>query len=148
MAVLDPTSALGKVRLRIGDWHDLVILPDAVIQATLDDYGGSVSQAASRCAQYILATLTSKSHKKVGLLEVWGSETFNNYVTFLEKTVLNPNLTDTCPIPYAPATTDTNPLVQIEEDWAAGYIPGSIVIPPWATIAPQMYPTIITHEPT
>lgn len=147
MAILDPTSSLGKVRLRTGDWHDIVILPDVVIQSTLDDYSGSVTQAAQRCAMYILATLTSKSHKKVGLLEVWGSETFNNYVTFLEKTVLNPHLTDICPIPYAPAL-ETNPLVEIQTDWAAGYTPGAVVLPPWSVIDGQTFPTIITHEPT
>jgi hypothetical protein len=37
MTVLDPTTSLGKIRLRIGDWHDLVILPDSVIQSALDD---------------------------------------------------------------------------------------------------------------
>jgi CHAD domain-containing protein len=63
MTVLDPTTPLGKIRLRIGDWHDLVILPDSVIQSALDDCQSSVPRAAALCAQYILATLTAKTHR-------------------------------------------------------------------------------------
>jgi len=144
MAVLDPTTPLGQVRLRIGDWHDLVILPDAVIQATLDDTNNNVPRSAQRCAIYILATLSQKGHKKIGLMEIWGSDVFDNYMTYLNKVVMNPLLNEMAPVPYVPAsTTDTNPLERIADDWKAGYVPGATVLPylPFGT-------PVITNEPT
>lgn len=133
MTVLDPTSPLGKVRLKVGDWHDLVILPDAVIQATLDDCNGSVNRASQTCAQYILATLTSKTHKKLATMEAWSGEQFDNYLRYLKLTVLNPNFSDVAPIPYSGAGTAETPMKDFIEAWKAGYIPGSVVIPPCAT---------------
>lgn len=144
---IDPTTDLGRIRLRIGDWADLPILPDSVINATLTDNQGSLSRTAQRCAMYILATLTSNAHKKIGILETWGSEKFENYVQFLEKTVLNPLLSDICPIPYTNATgLLENPLVQVGDDWAAGYYPGAVVIP-YNVYMPLRAPIII-NAPT
>lgn len=144
MAVLDPTAPLGQVRLRIGDWHDLVILPDAVITATLNDLNNNVPRSAQRCAVYILATLSQKSHKKIGLMEIWGSEAFDNYLRYLNKVVLNPLLNESAPIPYvADGSTIPNPLEQIADDWKAGYAPGAVVLPYLPGSAP-----IIENEPT
>lgn len=116
MPVLDPTTSLGKIRLRIGDWHDLVILPDAVINAALADCNNNVPRAASLCAQYILATLTSKTHKKMAQLETWSGEQFDNYVKFLRTTILNPNMMDIAPIPYVNTLTE-HPLIEFVEQW-------------------------------
>lgn len=120
MAVLDPSTPLGKIRLRIGDWRDLVILPDAVIQSALVDCNDNVPRAAALCAQYILATLTAKTHRKLQQLETWSGEQFDNYVKFLKMTVLNPNLMTTAPVPYV-NTDETHPLIQFVEDWNADY---------------------------
>ena len=37
MAVIDPSTNIGKLRLRLADWRDIQWLPDAVYQQTLDD---------------------------------------------------------------------------------------------------------------
>lgn len=119
MTVLDPSTPVGKIRLRVGDWKDLVILPDAVIESALSDCSDNVPRAAALCAQYILATLTTKTHRKLQQLETWSGEQFSNYVAFLKLTVLNPNLMTIAPIPYSGMIEDTHPLMQFVEDWNA-----------------------------
>lgn len=122
MTIIDPTTPLGKIRLRIGDWSDLPVLPDVVITSALDDCQGSLPRAAKLCAQYILATLTAKTHRKMGLLETWSGEQFTNYVQFLKLTVLNPNLMTTSPVPYSGMVNEENPLSKFVNDWNKDYI--------------------------
>lgn len=116
MPVIDPSTPIGKIRLRTGDWSDLPILNDATIQSALTDCGDNVPRAAQLCAQYILATLTFKTHKKLSTVEVWSGEQFDNYVTFLKTTVLNPNLMSVAPIPYG-FGDETHPLIEFVETW-------------------------------
>lgn len=123
MTVLDPTTPLGKIRLRVGDWQDFVILPDAVYTSALIDCDNDIPRTAALCAQYILATLTAKTHRKLtGQLEIWGAEHFDNYVKFLKTTILNPNLMTLAPIPYD-NTGDGNPLIDFVEEWNASFCP-------------------------
>lgn len=122
MAVLDPTTSLGKIRLRVGDWHDLVILPDSVIQSALDDCQSNVPRASALCAQYILATLSFKTHRKLAQLETWSGEQFDHYVEFLRLTVLNPNLMTTSPVPYSGMDQSKNPLITFMDQWNREYI--------------------------
>lgn len=126
---LDPTTPIGKVRLRIGDWSDLPILPDAVIASALEDCQNNVVRAASLSAQYVLATLTAKTHKKLSQIEVWSSEQFDNYVKFLKLTVLNPHLASVAPVPYVGERDLEHPLQTFMDEWKAGYSPGTVVIP-------------------
>lgn len=116
MTTIDPSTALGKVRLRIGDWADVPILPDAVILAAIEDCNGYVPRAASLCAQYVLAVLTRKVHRKLPSIETWSNEQFKNYVEFIKTTILNPHLMPVSAIPYV--NTDTNhPLIAFVEEW-------------------------------
>ncbi len=118
---LDPATDIGKIRLRIGDYKDLPILPDAVIQSALDSNNGSVTRAASLCAQYILASLSSKTHRRMtAALEVWGGEQFTNYLAFLKATIMNPAYMDSSFIP-ATGSDETNPLSDFVSEWNASY---------------------------
>lgn len=117
MAMIDPSTPVGKVRLRVGDWSDLPILPDSVIQSALTDSSDNVARAAALCAQYILATLTFKTHRKLGQIETWSGEQFNNYVKFLQTTILNPNLMTVAPIPYSGMVEETHPLIEFVKEW-------------------------------
>lgn len=121
MTVIDPSTSVGKIRLRTGDWSDLPILPDTVIESAIDDCGGNLPRAARLCAQYILATLSFKTHKKIAQLEIWSGEQFRNYVQFLNMTVLNPNFADIAPIPYGASGTELHPLIQFQQDWDKQY---------------------------
>lgn len=144
MTIIDPTTNLGKVRLRIGDWSDLPILPDVVITQTLTDCNNNVVRASGLCAQYILATLTAKTHRKLAQLETWSSEQFDNYVKFLQMTVLNPHVMAIAPVPYTTGLAE-NPIEQFIENWKAGYERGAVVVP-FDPYTPAPSPVII-NEP-
>jgi len=121
MPVIDPSTPIGKIRLRIGDWRDITILPDSVIQSALDDCQGNVPRAASLSAQYVLATLTAKTHRKISQLETWSGEQFKNYVEFLKLTILNPNMMSTSPVPYTGNATGDHPLIAFVKQWNDSY---------------------------
>lgn len=118
--IIDPATPVGKIRLRIGDWADLPILPDAVIISALEDCANNIPRAASLCAQYILGTLTAKTHRKLANIEVWSNEQFSNYVAFIKLTIFNPHNMSLAPIPYV-GDTSKNPLSMFTEDWNAAY---------------------------
>lgn len=118
--IIDPTTPLGKIRLRIGDWSDLPILPDVVIASAITDCQGNVPRAAQLCAQYILATLTAKTHRKMSNLETWSGEQFDNYVKYIKMTILNPHLMSISPVPYA-GDSDMSPMNEFINYWNSAY---------------------------
>lgn len=128
MALLDPTQPIGKMRLRVGDYSDLPLMPDSVYQSALDDNNGSVPRGSVLVAQYILAMLTGQTHQKLAQIEVFGGEWFQNYLKFLKATILNPNFMDILPAPYVAQITNEFgevvelPLVQFRKDWNNNYI--------------------------
>lgn len=130
MAVIDPSTAVGKVRLRIGDWSDLPILPNVVIESALTECEQNVPRASALCAQYILATLSFKTHRKLAQIETWSGEQFKNYVQFLHTTILNPNMMTIAPVPYSGMIDETHPLIEFVEEWnATDWETGPVVIP-------------------
>jgi hypothetical protein len=121
MTIIDPSTPLGKIRLRVGDWSDLPILPDTVINSALTDCQNSVPRAAALCAQYILATLSFKTHRKLAQLETWSSEQFKQYKEFLQLTVLNPHMMTASPVPYTGTVDTEHPLIVFVNDWNKSY---------------------------
>lgn len=121
----DPTTDIGKIRLRIADWSDIPILSDAIIQSTLDDNDSNVPNTARVCAQYILGMLAGKVHRKLGLqLEVFGSEWYQNYKDFLVLTVSNPAFMSFSPVPVG-TVDDFNTIIQFQSDWNKNYFEGT-----------------------
>lgn len=125
MTIIDPSTPVGKIRLRCGDWSDLPILPDSVIESALVDCNNNLYRASSLCAQYILATLTAKTHRKMQMVETWGNERFENYVKFIKLTILNPNLSEIAPVPYTGTVDEEHPLIKFTQDWNKNYIGGT-----------------------
>lgn len=121
MTIIDPTHPVGKIRLRIGDWQDIPILPDTVILSALEDCQNNVPRAAALCAQYVLGTLTAKTHRKLAQLETWGSEQFENYVKFLKTTIMNPHMMTIAPVPYTGGVENEHPLIAFVEDWNTNF---------------------------
>jgi len=121
MATIDPTTAIGKVRLRTGDWRDLQLLSDAVVQSALTECENNIPRASALCAQYILGLLSARTHRKLAQIETWGNEQFEQYVQFLQMTILNPNLMTISPIPYSPGTDTDHPLLAFVADWNSTY---------------------------
>lgn len=129
--VIDPTTSVGKMRLRVGDYSDLPLMPDEVYLSALDDCQGSLPRACTLVAQYILAALTGQTHQKLAQIEVFGNQWFENYLAFVKTTILNPNLMTVAPLPYTPITVDEwgnqveVPLVQFQKDWNDNYSGGT-----------------------
>ena len=128
MAILDPTSPIGKMRLRVGDFSDMPLMPDAVYLSALKDCNDSVPKASVLVATYILAMLTSQTHQKLAQIEVFGAEWFDNYLRFVKATILNPNFMDISPMPYVAQIKNEFgqvvdlPLVQFQKDWNRNYV--------------------------
>lgn len=125
MTIIDPTSAIGKVRLRVGDFLDLPIFPDEVYQSVLDECDDNVVRASKLMAQYILATLSMRVHEKMAQLEVYGNQFLDNYIKFLNATILNPRMMSDIPIPYAAGIDVKHPIQQFQEDWNLAYASGT-----------------------
>ena len=102
--VIDPTSNLGKLRLKCGDTGDIPMLPDLVYITTLTDCSGNVNQAAKTCSMYILAMMSQNPHQKMIQLELWGSEIFENYRKYLTMLYKDSSFSGICPIPYSGGT--------------------------------------------
>jgi hypothetical protein len=122
MTIIDPTTNIGKLRLRVADYSSLPIFPDSVYQATLDDCDGNLPRAATKMAQYILGTLSLKTHRKLAQIEVWGSEAFKNYKDFLMLTIKDAAFMDISPIPYGSGSEgQVHPLIEFADSWNRGY---------------------------
>lgn len=119
MAIIDLSSPVGMLRLRLGDTRDLPILPDEVYEKTIEDKNGNLKAATILCGQYILATLAFKSHQKMMGLEVWGAESFKNYLIYLEKVIKDPSFNEISPIPYS--QEGTSPITEFQKDWDEQY---------------------------
>jgi hypothetical protein len=122
--IIDPTTNLGKVRLRIADVGDLPYLSDSVIQTTLDDNNGNVKLAAKTCAMYILGMLSHKTHRRMNQLEVWGNEAFAAYKEFLMLAHNNPAFLDYSPLPYMSAA-EYSPLLDFQRAWNSNFVEGT-----------------------
>lgn len=123
--VIDPTTVIGKLRLRVGDWRDLEILPDSVYEQAYADCDENLNRAAALCAQYILGTLTFGVRSKMYQLESYDNQAFDQYKQFLLMTVNNPAFMSFSPIPYGGDNGETNPLIQFAKSWNAGYVNGT-----------------------
>lgn len=123
--ILDPTSPIGMVRLRVADYSDLPLFPDSVYQAVLDENSGSIPATAKTMASYILGALSHKTHRKLAQIEVWGAEAFKNYKDFLILTVKDPAFMSYSPVPYGLSSVDNNPLLQFTQDWNKNFYAGT-----------------------
>ena len=125
MAIIDPTTSLGKCRLRCGDFSDNVLLPDSVYTQALLDASDNVNQASLVCATYILAMLSQKSHRKLQQLESWDNEKFNNYFKYLNMIAKDSSFSGINPIPYSASGTETHPMIQFQNDFRDNYVGGT-----------------------
>ncbi len=123
--VIDPSTNLGRLRLRCADFGDIPYLDDSIYLQALVDYNGSLPRAAKACATYILGTLSFRVHRKLGTLEVFGAEAFKNYKEFLTLTIKDPSFMEITPIAYGGWGTTADPLIQFMTDWNKNFYSGS-----------------------
>ncbi len=127
MAVIDPSTDIGRLRLRVADYGDIPFLSDDVYASTLVDTNNNLPQAASTIANYILGMLSLKTHRRLVNIEIWGAEAFANYKQFLAATINNPSLLPTGAISLYSASRDDcpNPIKQFLVDWDRNYSQGT-----------------------
>lgn len=126
MAVIDPSTNVGKLRLRCADYSDLPYLPDIVYSQTLSDNDNNIPRSAKICATYILGMLAHKTHRSMGLqLQVWGNQAFEQYKQYLLLTIKDPSFMDISPIPYSASGTEVNPLIDFQKSWNRNYYNGT-----------------------
>ena len=81
MAAIDPTTNIGKLRLRLADWRDVQWLPDNVYKQTLIDCDNNLNKATSILAQYILAILSQQTRSRVMQVESYDDQAFQQFLT-------------------------------------------------------------------
>ena len=126
MATIDPSTDLGRIRLKISDWGDIPLLPDAVINQVIIDTKNSdgttnLREATITCAQYVLASLAMTGHQKMYMLEVWGNDVFQQYKEYLMLITKDPSFNQVSPIPYVAGADDIHPILQFKDDWINAY---------------------------
>lgn len=124
MPIIDPSSDIGRLRLRVADFGDLVLLPDSVYSQTLVDNGNNLPAAAKTCAMYILGMLSQRTHEKLAQLEHWGAEAFEGYKSFLMLTFNNPTFMDISPVPYS-SNAEFSPIIDFQNNWNSLYKNGT-----------------------
>lgn len=131
MTTLDPSTDVGRLRLRCGDYFDIPLFPDSVYEQTITDCNGYLPRAATLMCQYILGMLTQRVHKKLSQIEIFGTDYFNSYLAFVKATILNPAYMDISPLPYTPPIMDAwgnllqQPIIQFQIDWNQNYAYGT-----------------------
>lgn len=124
--IIDPSTNVGRLRLRVADWGDIPWIPDSVYEQTLIDTNNNLPKSASTIAYYILGILSSKTHRKLQQLEVYGNNYFDQYLQFIKQAVLNPNnLSDVNPLPYSPNLDWEHPIEAFIYDWNHNYSRGT-----------------------
>lgn len=95
MATIDPSIAEDRIRLACGDTSDLPYLTDDIYTYCLSQQSNNEPAATKMAAQLILAQLSYGTHQRLGAIEQWGSEAFNQYLTYIKQVITNPSLNAT-----------------------------------------------------
>lgn len=117
MPLIDLNSNIGKLRYRLGDYLDIPRLPDDVYQSALDEKNNNMRAATVLCGQYILAGLAFDSQQRMGIIEVYGNQVFNQYLQFLNLVLKDPAFNGVCPLPYVAGADCLHPILQFKEDF-------------------------------
>lgn len=119
--IIDIASPVGMLRYRCGDFLDgAQQLPDEVYESALAEKNGNMQKAAILCCQYILAGLAFGTHQKLGIIETWGSEAFENYKSYLMLVIKDPAFSSVSPIPYS-GDNGLTPIIEFKKHWDREY---------------------------
>lgn len=96
------TSATDRLRLATGDIDEsLVFLDDATYAYYLSKNNGNEKRTARELMPIILLSLAKMRRERAYEVEVFGAETFNNYMQALKFAISNPAMYDVEFTPYA-----------------------------------------------
>ncbi len=120
--VIDPSTNLGRLRLLLGDWGDLPILPDSYYTQVLSDTDNSLGRSTKILGMSILAIFSQGYHRRLNQLESWPGEKFTNYQKYITMLVKDPAfaINTISPIPYS-KTADYSPILDFQANWMKNY---------------------------
>jgi len=90
MAIIDLTSAIGRIRMSVGDSLDIPIMADQQYQDLLDANAQNENAVIQIAASYILMMLAHNTRARLDRLETYGQQQFENYLKALKETIRNP----------------------------------------------------------
>lgn len=122
--IIDPTTDVGRLRMRVADVGDISYFPDNVYVSVLADNNGNLPRAAKAIACFILGILSQRVHKKLAQIEIFGAEAATAYKEFLLLTFTNPNFMDFSPLPYS-KSLEFSPILQFQADWNKNFSQGT-----------------------
>lgn len=126
MAVIDPSTDEGKLRLKLSDWQDIPLLPSSVYQQTLLDNNNNLQACTVTLGSYILGMLAHKTHRKLSQIEVWSNEQFKQYLQYLTLIIKDPAFSGASPIPYGSGMDGkVHEIEQFTMDWRKNYSAGT-----------------------
>lgn len=105
--VIDYSTALGRVRLRISDTSDIPYLPDSVILGSLTNNNNNENLAAKECSMYILGMMSGQTRQRLMQIETYGSDVFLQYQKYLMMIWKDPAFSTVSPIPYTGSVIGT-----------------------------------------
>lgn len=89
--VLDLTIATDRVRLAVADYSDVPLLPDSVYQYLLTKNSDNEAAATKEAAYLILGQLSQQTDERLDRLQFYGSQAFNQYLTFIQEVIRSPS---------------------------------------------------------
>ena len=123
--MIDITTDVGKVRVRVGDILDIPFLDDSVYTYVISSKSGNLYAAAKECAQYILAMMATRTHTKLDQLEVFGSDTYKNYQDFLVRLTRDVSFSSATLLPFGALIQQNKDLVKFKTYWDENYYAGT-----------------------
>lgn len=88
---IDLTEPLGRIRMATGDTTSWPVLSDQQIEDVISNVDGNEEKATRLCAQYILASISTRSDYRLDRIAIIGNtDTFNNYLRYLQYTINSP----------------------------------------------------------
>lgn len=87
---LDLSSPVDRIRLLLGDWQDVEILPDVVYEYALTKHSNNERGAAVEVAYNILAVLAQNTHSRIDRIEMYGNQAFEQHLRFIKEFIRSP----------------------------------------------------------
>lgn len=96
------TNPIDEIRLRLGDIDpDFPLMGDEEYQYFLDKNPDDLTSVLLGAAQSLLFYISRYTRERTGMIEVYGSEAFNNYLAAYKLLLKNPlGALNLSPIPY------------------------------------------------
>lgn len=117
--MLDPTSNIGKVRLRVGDYQDppMQFFPDSVYTSALEDNNQNIARASKAVACFILAQMCQQGNIVLGPLSLYDADMAKSYQVYLNMIIKDSSFSGFAPIPYFGGADTPNPVVEWNNTW-------------------------------